>query len=231
MTTTTTTFDRTATRFLESLSRTGHVQDAIKASGISSAGMYKRRSADPEFARAWDAALQEHRDYLELTQRHVHGKVGEVSKMLARAAAELANPDLDPCDRATLEAKVRHLSARVAELKEQTDTKAQRERNLRIYRAADKLQKVLDQRDRAAVRFDDALKAAEPAWKEVLRLQAEAETLARQAQTKLPSTNLDLAIEASLHYQSPVLAKQLGVRRPSNRAQAAMASYMRRSAP
>ena len=93
MTTTTTTFDRTATRFLESLSRTGHVQDAIKASGISSAGMYKRRSADPEFARAWDAALQEHRDYLELTQRHVHGKVGEVSKMLARAAAELANEE------------------------------------------------------------------------------------------------------------------------------------------
>jgi hypothetical protein len=53
------------TAFLESLRATGVVARACRAAGVSSTEAYTRRKSDPDFANAWDNALEDSYDALE----------------------------------------------------------------------------------------------------------------------------------------------------------------------
>lgn len=52
-------------RFLEAIARTGNVKAACEAAKIGRRTAYDWRGADPEFAEAWDAAMEEAVDMLE----------------------------------------------------------------------------------------------------------------------------------------------------------------------
>ena len=54
------------TRFMEHLAATSNVSRSAELSGITPARAYKRRRADPDFARQWAAALAEGYLHLEM---------------------------------------------------------------------------------------------------------------------------------------------------------------------
>ncbi|WP_130472464.1 hypothetical protein [Candidatus Magnetaquicoccus inordinatus] len=51
--------------FLDALAATGTVTDAARLAGVSRGGVYLVRSADPEFAQAWEEAIEIFADSLE----------------------------------------------------------------------------------------------------------------------------------------------------------------------
>jgi hypothetical protein len=51
--------------FLEVLAKTGNVSQAAEAIGVRRQTAYEHRAADPEFAKAWEAALEIAADALE----------------------------------------------------------------------------------------------------------------------------------------------------------------------
>lgn len=53
-------------RFVKSLAEFGNVRLACKAAGIARSWAYAQRAENPEFAEAWQSALQEGVDQLEL---------------------------------------------------------------------------------------------------------------------------------------------------------------------
>lgn len=56
-------------RFLEALAKMGNVSYACRQSGIPRATAYDHKKEFPEFAEAWDEALEEAADLLELEAR------------------------------------------------------------------------------------------------------------------------------------------------------------------
>ena len=64
--------------FLTILAECGNVSEACKAAGIDTKTAYKRRKADPEFAEAWQSALDTAADVLEREAwRRAHEGVDE----------------------------------------------------------------------------------------------------------------------------------------------------------
>lgn len=61
--------------FLASLALTPNVAEACRNAGITRKAAYDRRKADPDFAAAWDEALEESTDELvaEVYRRATHG--------------------------------------------------------------------------------------------------------------------------------------------------------------
>lgn len=78
---------RARTAFLSELAKRGNVSDSVAASGMfSRAWFYNERQRDPEFAAAWDEALETAIDALEReiwrravegTQKPIIGRVGK----------------------------------------------------------------------------------------------------------------------------------------------------------
>lgn len=56
---------RARAKFLETLALTGQITKAAKAAGVVRETPYAWRKIDPEFAKAWDAALEKAYDMLE----------------------------------------------------------------------------------------------------------------------------------------------------------------------
>lgn len=54
------------TRFLEALAQTSNVRKSAEAAGVPTSKAYKTRSTNPEFAKAWMAALWEGYAHLEM---------------------------------------------------------------------------------------------------------------------------------------------------------------------
>lgn len=54
-----------AQTFLDELSKCGNVKDACAAAGVGRRTAYDWRAKDPEFAQAWDSALDEAADTME----------------------------------------------------------------------------------------------------------------------------------------------------------------------
>lgn len=67
-------------KFLKKLSKTGNVSEAARSVDASRQGAYQLRARDPAFAEAWDSALEEAADLLELVafNRAVEGEVTPV---------------------------------------------------------------------------------------------------------------------------------------------------------
>jgi molybdenum-dependent DNA-binding transcriptional regulator ModE len=59
------TLSRAREVFLSTLAETGQITKAAKAAGVSRVTPYAWRGADPEFSKAWDAALEKAADMLE----------------------------------------------------------------------------------------------------------------------------------------------------------------------
>jgi len=55
--------------FLEALAASGIVSDAAKAVGVSQTTLYRHRKADADFEAAWDIAVEEAVDEMELEAR------------------------------------------------------------------------------------------------------------------------------------------------------------------
>jgi len=72
--------------FLDELSKCGNVKDACVAAGVGRRTVYDWRAKDPEFAQAWDSALDEAADTMEReafrravegTEKPVFGSLGK----------------------------------------------------------------------------------------------------------------------------------------------------------
>ena len=80
--------------FLDALRQTGHVTNSARAADMSVQGVYKRRRADPDFAAAWDEAMDVAIAAFEdeAVRRAVHG----VDRLVVSAGQAVIDPRAEP---------------------------------------------------------------------------------------------------------------------------------------
>jgi hypothetical protein len=223
---TTTTLDATATTFLHHLSSHGLVTAAAASAGITTQGIYKRRSKDEAFATAWDRALEVARDRISASLRQSATDMERAQDLLQQVTDRLRDPELSTDDRAT---HMRHLEAlgqRIDQLKELATSEAVKAHVRRRDEARAKLREDCDSAEVVAAEFDQAVKQLDPAFKRLKAALAAVRSTALRAEIAAPEVAFDTAMRCALHFHAPEFATFLGVLRPDRRHQQDFAKFV-----